>query len=263
MISSVSNAQIKEIQKLQKSVRERRKKNLFVVEGEKLAEEAAVHGQLEKLYLSETALQRESGRLQRLVAKQEYEVVSDAVFSALSETVTPQGVLGLVRIPFYPLDFVLSKAERGVLLLDNLRDPGNLGTIVRTAEGAGMAGVVLSRESVDLFNPKTVRATMGAVFRVPFFYAEDFIAVIEDLKEAGVPVYGTMMQGSVLYHQADFTKGAGIVIGNEANGISESVAKALSGTVRIPMEGELESLNAAVSAAILMYEAARQRRCGK
>lgn len=260
MISSEANAQIKEMIKLQKSARQRRKKNLFIVEGMKLTKEAAFHGKLEKIYVSESVFEKAEEEWKQFFMQYDYEVVSDSVFQSMSETVTPQGVLGLVQMPSYELGDILGDNRRSVLLLDDLRDPGNLGTIMRTAEGADMSGVVLSKESVDLFNPKVVRSTMGAIFRVPFYYAEDLTEVMEKLKEKQIPVYGTMMQGSMVYDEVDYRKGAGVVIGNEANGISEKVVKHLSGRVRIPMAGSLESLNAAVSAAILMYEIARQKR---
>lgn len=260
MISSEANAQIKEIIKLQKNARERRKKQLFVAEGIKLVKEAAKHGKLKQIYLSETASENIEQECQELFTLYPSEVVSDAVFRSITETVTPQGVLGLVQMPVYELGDILADGRHSFMLLDDLRDPGNLGTIMRTAEGADMSGVILSRESVDLFNPKVVRSTMGAIFRVPFFYAEDLTSVIKQLKQMGIPVYGTMMQGSVVYDEPDYRKGAAIVIGNEANGISDKVAEALNVKVRIPMAGNLESLNAAVAAAILMYEVARQNR---
>lgn len=260
MISSETNAQIKEILKLQKSARERRKKQLFVAEGLKLVKEAADHGRLKQLYVSESVMQKEDAQWQQFFEQYASEVVSDSVFRAISETVTPQGVLGLVQIPVYEQESVLNDERKSFLLLDDLRDPGNLGTIMRTAEGADMSGVILSRESVDLFNPKVVRSTMGAIFRVPFFYADDLTEIMTLLKAKGIPVYGTMMQGSVVYDEPDYRSGTAIVIGNEANGISEKVAKELSVRVRIPMAGSLESLNAAVAAAVLMYEVARQKR---
>ena len=260
MISSESNVQIKEIVKLQKSARERRKKKLFVAEGIKLTREAASYGKLKKIYVSEQMYERADEELLKFFVGHSCEVVSDSVFQSVSETVTPQGMLGLVEIPSYEPATLLADSKKSFILLDDLRDPGNLGTIMRTAEGAGMSGVLLSKESVDLFNPKVVRATMGAIFRVPFFYAENLGEIIERMKEKGCPVYGTMMDGSEVYDTVDYRHGAGIVIGNEANGISKEVAQHLSGRVRIPMAGSLESLNAAVSAAILMYEVARQKR---
>lgn len=259
MITSESNPQIKEIVKLQKSARARRKSRLFAAEGIKISKEAAFYGSLQKLYISERAMELADEELERLLKTQEYEVVSETVFRLLSETVTPQGVLAVVSMPEYTLSDIIGQGERSILLLDDLRDPGNLGTIMRTAEGAGMSGVILTKGSVDLFNPKTVRATMGSIFRVPFYYAENLTEVIEQLKERDIPVYGTMMQGSVLYSEADYSGGAGIVIGNEANGISKETAEAMTGAIRIPMAGKLESLNAAVAAAVLMYEIARQR----
>lgn len=260
MISSGSNAQIKELVKLQKSARERRKKGLFVVEGIKLTKEAAAYGKLKKIYISEKMYSQNMDEEMGQLVRYGCEVVSDAVFRSISDTVTPQGVIGLAQIPVSSAEEIAEDERRSILLLDDLRDPGNMGTIIRTAEGAGMSGIILSRESVDVLNPKVVRATMGAIFRVPCFYAESLVEQIEALKEKDIPVYGTMMQGSRNYDSVDYTKGAGIVIGNEANGISKEVIGHLSGRVRIPMEGSLESLNAAVSAAILMYEIARQKR---
>lgn len=258
-ISSESNPQIKEIVKLQKSARERRKKQLFIVEGFKLTREAAEYGRLQKIYFSESAVAGHSGEWNDIMARYPYVIVRDSVFRMMSETVTPQGVLGLVQMPFYELNDIVQDEKRSILLLDDLRDAGNLGTIIRTAEGADMSGVILSKESADLFNPKTVRSTMGAVFRMPFYYAEDLVYVIGKLKERGLPVYGAMLQGSILYYEADYQKGAAIVVGNEANGISARVSEALNQKVRIPMAGNVESLNAAVSAALLMYEIFRQK----
>ena len=110
-----------------------------------------------------------------------YEVVADNVFKQISDTVTPQGVLATVNMPEYDVKEILSDERKAWVLLDDLRDPGNLGTIIRTSEGAGMSGVIMSKESVDLFNPKVVRSTMGAIFRVKFCYVESFIDIIEEI----------------------------------------------------------------------------------
>lgn len=251
---------MKEVVKLQKSARERKKKKLFVVEGIKMVREAARYGRLQNVYFSENFWEKNKQEWQEMLCNISYEVVSDGVFRRVADTVTPQGVLGMVEMPVYDREEILQGDRHSYILLDDVRDPGNLGTIMRTAEGAGMSGVIMSKGSVDLFNTKVVRATMGAIFRVPYYYEENLPALIERMKACNISVYGTMMQGSVVYDEPDYTAGTGIVIGNEANGISEEVKKVLTSGIRIPMKGKLESLNASVAAAVLMYEVARQRR---
>lgn len=269
MITSENNAKIKELIKLQKNARHRRKEELFVAEGIKLVQEAAQYGKLRQVLIRESLWhERWKDAPESEIAKElsvdgnrvGVDIAPDSVFDMVADTVTPQGILGMVDMPAYSLKEILALSSGLYLMLDDLRDPGNLGTVIRTAEAAGAAGVIMSRGCVDLFNPKVVRATMGAIFRVPFYYADDLIEVIERLKAKQIPVYGTMMQGSEVYDALDYTNGAAIVIGNEANGISEKVTAHLTKGVRIPMDGSLESLNAAVAAAILMYETARQKR---
>lgn len=265
MISSETNPKIKELVKLQKNAKYRRKSKCFVTEGIKLTREAAAYGGLRTVYIEETLYRQEWGEKPVEAVSEELggapvEIVSRSVLEYASETVTPQGMLGVVQMPQYSLEDILADEKQLFLLLDSLRDPGNLGTIIRTSEGAGMSGVLLNRESVDLFNPKVVRSTMGAVFRVPFLYVENLPSIIERMREQGICVYGTMMEGSERYDRIDYCRPTGIVIGNEANGISREVADSLTGHIHIPMDGKLESLNAAVAAAVVMYEAARQRR---
>ena len=260
IITSESNGQIKELIKLQKQARERRKTKKFVAEGIKMVLEAINFDKLDKLYVSESAFDRTAQRLGDKLERIPYEVVADNVFKQISDTVTPQGVLATVNMPEYDVKEILSDERKAWVLLDDLRDPGNLGTIIRTSEGAGMSGVIMSKESVDLFNPKVVRSTMGAIFRVKFCYVESLIDIIEEIKKSGYDVYATAMEGSEVYDCVDYTKGSAFIIGNEANGVSDAVFEKASKRIRIPMEGKLESLNAAVSAAIIMYEMARQKR---
>lgn len=264
IISSESNGQIKEIVKLQKQARERKKTKKFVAEGIKMVKEAISFNKLEKIYVSETAFEKTVQNLGKTITEIPYVIVADNIFKQISDTVTPQGVLAIVKMPEYDIRDILADERKSWVILDDLRDPGNLGTIIRTAEGAGMSGVIMSRESVDLFNPKVVRSTMGAIFRVPFCYVDSLTNVIDDIKKAGYEVYATAMEGSEVYDCVDYTKGAAFIIGNEANGVSDEVFEKASMRVRIPMEGKLESLNAAVSAALIMYEIARQKRnCNK
>ncbi len=260
MISSISNQQVKEITKLQKQPKYRKASSLFIAEGFKMLKEAAENGCLVKTYISEFVLEKKHESLEWLCKEFPYETVSDQVFRQLSGTVTTQGILGIVKQPSYSITDILDDKKHIWLLLDDIRDPGNLGTIMRTAEGAGMSAVIMGKGTAALFNPKTVRSTMGAIFRMPFVYVDDITEIIKQIKDNGYSVYGTAMKGSITYDMADYTKGAGIVIGNEANGIQDSVLECITGSINIPMDGKLESLNAAVAAAVVMYEAARQVR---
>lgn len=266
MISSSANAQIKYLVKLQEKGAARREDKVYVCEGKKMFGEVLRYAKesIVKAYFSESfyAAWAERPVNQGDTAGFCYEVVADHVFREVSQTVTPQGVLAIVRQPEYSLEAMLAKETPGLrlLLLENLRDPGNLGTVLRTAEGAGMDGVVLSRESVDMFNPKVIRATMGAVYRMPFVYVPDFGAAVAALRQRGITVYAAHLEGSVSYDMVKYPARMAFMIGNEANGLTNGAARAADQCVRIPMEGEVESLNAAVAAAILMYEAYRQAR---
>lgn len=188
-----------------------------------------------------------------------YELISDAVCRHLSDTRTPQGVTALVKKQETPLEEILARDENPCLfLLENLQDPGNMGTILRTSEGAGVSGIIMNRESVDPYNPKVIRSTMGAIFRMPFVIVDDFEDVLCRLKEAGIRTFAAHLDGEDFYRQ-DYRGGCAFFIGNEGNGLSENLAARADGRIRIPMKGQVESLNAAVAATVLMYETLRQR----
>ncbi len=248
MISSKNNSKIKGIKKLLSSAKERRVRGLFVIEGIRLVKEAPPE-MVEQLYLSESLFR--SGTFETDLYNN-MEVVSDEVFQSVSDTVTPQGALALVRQPSWSLD----PSELGdgcrLLLLDDIQDPGNLGTMIRTAEAAGVTMVVMSEGCADIFNPKVIRSTMGSIFRVPFV-VDDLVSVVEALKAEGVIVYGAALDDAVDLRETEKAEKLAIVIGNEGNGISKGVLNSVSGKIRIPMEGRVESLNAAVSAALLLY----------
>ena len=255
MITSAANGQIKEIEKLQKKAKHRSEVGVFTVEGRKMVLEAGER--LQKAYLSESYYNTYGAS--ELGACQ-YEIVADNVFKGMSETMTPQGILGLVQMPKYSLDELLQGERVQLLLLENLRDPGNLGTIIRTAEGAGVTGVILSKESVDIFNPKVIRSTMGSIYRVPFVYTDDFYGTLEELKKQKITLYAAHLKGKNDYDAETYGERTGVLIGNEANGLTEEAAFLADCLVKIPMEGQVESLNAAIAATVFMYEIYRQRR---
>ncbi len=259
MITSTSNVQIKQIIALLKKGKERKSQKVFVIEGRKMFEEICEQKErVRKAYFSESYWMEIYENKQHPVVP--YEIVADSVFEAMAETVTPQGVLAIVEMPKYSLEQMIEQAGT-LLLLEDLRDPGNLGTIVRTAEAAGVAGIILSKESVDVYNPKVIRSTMGAIYRVPFLYVEDFKELLVRLKEQKVRLLAAHLQGTKNFDKADYSGKVGILIGNEANGLSDEVADLAEEKVLIPMAGNVESLNAAVAAALLMYEAFRKQRC--
>ena len=147
-----------------------------------------------------------------------------------------------------------------IIVLDHLQDPGNLGTIFRTAEGAGVTGIIMNQESVDIYNPKTIRSTMGSIYRMPFCYTADLADAVRFLKAKGVRTYAAHLEGICDYDKEDYQKPCAFLIGNEGNGLTQEIAELADTYIKIPMKGEVESLNAAIAASVLMFEAARQRR---
>ena len=214
---------------------------------------------VEKVYLSENVKEEYFDRLSHKLKEADVEYVSSKVFQEISDTESPQGVLAVVQMPGYDRSTIVEKEDAAVICLEDIQDPGNLGTIFRTAEGAGMSAVIMSAGCVDLFNPKVVRATMGAIFRLPFFITENMTKEVEQLKQEHFSVYAASLEGARLYTEETYEGKCAVIIGNEANGIKQETQQAATHKIKIPMEGQLESLNAAVSAALFMYEIHRNR----
>lgn len=258
MIESSANGQYKKIQRLMKQSRARRQEGVFVVEGWKMVKEALRRGLVLQLYIAESGFGRcEEELAAEAVERPVLETMSDALFRQLSDTVNPQGILGIVRMPVYDRREILAGSEVKLLCLEDIQDPGNLGTMIRTAEGAGMSGIVLSKGCVDLFNPKVVRSTMGSLFRVPFYSCDDLAEEMSYLQSLNFHFYAAHLQAKRSFQEETYEGRMGILIGNEANGLSPKATEQADSLVKIPMAGELESLNAAISAALLMYEVRR------
>lgn len=257
MITSTSNAQVKELLQLQKKSKVRNERNVFVVEGIKMFSEAPKN-RIEKVFISETLFNKKKQELNLDGLK--VEILSDKVFSYVSDTKTPQGILCVVKQKKTKLEEIFTKKPAHLMILDNLQDPGNLGTIVRTAEGAGVSGIILSKDCVDIYNPKTIRSTMGSIYRMPFLYVEDLENTIEEVKKNEIKVYAAHLQGKNNYDEENYRTGCAFLIGNEGNGLRDEIAKKADIWVKIQMHGEVESLNAAIASSILMFEVCRQRR---
>lgn len=261
MITSIANPRVKQVVQWQTRGRERKKDNVFLAEGIKMYEEAP-EDWIREVYIIEETLQKmqRKDEWNRKLEKTGYETVSVQVFQKMSDTQTPQGILTVIKRPEYKLEELLKAENPLLVLLEDLQDPGNLGTIVRTGEGAGVTAVIMSKNTVDIFNPKTIRATMGSVYRVPFLYVESMEDTIISLHKAGIKTYATDLRGKTYYDSFSFKESTAFLIGNEGNGLKKETANMASACLKIPMEGQVESLNAAIATSLLMYEAHRQRR---
>ncbi len=266
MITSTSNQQMKQLSALLKKSKERKEKKMFVAEGTKMAAEVPKEW-LRAVYASESYMHHAENKALIDVFQGEaarsgfiFEEVSDSVFKSVSDTQTPQGIMVAASIPEYSLEQLVNGEKTHLLILESIQDPGNLGTMVRTGEGAGVTGIIMNKTTVDLFNPKTIRSTMGSIYRVPFYVTEDLPQTLKMLKKQGISLYAAHLKGKTSYDEENYSKACGFLIGNEGNGLSDEIADIADTYIRIPMEGHVESLNAAISATLLMYEVNRQRR---
>ena len=257
MITSTTNPQIKKLLQLQKKRKARDEEKVFIVEGLRMYAEVPEE-QVEKVYVSESLYNKKKQELQ--LDKFSFEILSDSVFRHVSDTQTPQGIMCIVKQKVYDEEKLLSFSKPHFIVLDNLQDPGNLGTIIRTAEAAGVNAIFMSKDCVDLYNPKTIRSTMGSVYRMPIVHVDDILNLLEKFKKSKIKSYATHLVGTHVYDQEDYEGGTAILIGNEGNGLKEEVANAADVWVKIPMCGQVESLNAAVAASVMMFEVFRQRR---
>ena len=253
-ITSANNANIKHIKALS-SRKERRKYKEYTVEGIKSVNEAMKSGkEIVSLVISddfdEALINSDFEKIYR---------VPGFVFEKICDTETPQGILAVLKQD----ENEISELEEGGLYLycDGISDPGNMGTLIRTAEAAGFSGVLCSKNCVELYNPKTVRASMGSFFRMSV-YEVDFLRLSE-FKNNGASLFGgALCDDTKDYREVEYNNTIVIIVGNEANGISDEVLSVCT-PVKIPIYGGAESLNAAVAAGILMYEAANRRKMNK
>ncbi|MBU1026982.1 MAG: 23S rRNA (guanosine(2251)-2'-O)-methyltransferase RlmB [Candidatus Margulisbacteria bacterium] len=244
---------IKLVRNLLEKRRARRKEGLFVVEGPHLVQEAA---DLIKFVIY-------SQELPILVSLREKGIeclrVSRQKFEEISEVASPQGILAVVKEQPHELKDLLAKKDPLIIFCAEVQDPGNLGTIIRSADAVGAAGIILSRGTVDLYNPKVIRSTMGSLFHLPIVLVDDVVETLAALKKKQIQIIATAGQAKVNYFDVDYKKGTAILVGNEGAGLAEDLIKKADKAVKIPMPGKAESLNVGVSTAVVLYEALRQR----
>lgn len=260
MITSKENSLVKHI----KSLAQKKYRDIYseyLVEGRKMVQEA-IESQEEIVkiliceeLLSDSLAEKELAFLQNKVENEKIESVSESVFRSLSDTISPQGILAVLK----QRKNTLSKKQSVIFALDDLQDPGNLGTIIRTLDAAGYSDLILSKGTTEPYNPKVVRSTMGAIFRIQFYSTEDLKDTLLTYQKEGYQIVITALDTDSYYYDLDFQQKMIIVIGNESKGVSKEIQKLADRKVKIPMLGRTESLNAAVATSILAYEGVRQK----
>lgn len=259
VITSKDNEYVKHIKKLkEKKYREEYKE--FIVEGIKMVQEAIEeNAKIKTIIICDDCKVQSSisNELMYEIAKYNCVYVAEKIFSTMSDVINPQGIMAIIEKPENKeteIDF----SKDTFLLLDNIQDPGNMGTILRTADSLNMDQIIISKGSSDIYNPKVVRSTMGAIYRIKVVEVENLARTVKEFKKHRINVYATDLKTDKSIYDVSYKKAA-IVIGNEANGVSEEVLQEASDRIKIPMIGKTESLNAAVATSVILYEAFRQQ----
>lgn len=256
VIQSKDNDKIKWAAKLVSQSRFRKESGLFVLEGLRLCLDAVATGRVpEAVFYTAGAASREPALEQLFCLRECYEV-SESAFAKMSDTKSPQGVLCILKreeqAPFCP------RPGDRYMLLEQVQNPANLGAVARTAEALGITGLVVTGDGCDVTSPKAQRAAMGSLLRLPTFVVSSLDQPIAAMRCASLPVYAAVPGGGAAdMTECDFSHGAGVIVGNEANGLREQTIAACDGRITVPMRGRAESLNAAAAAAILMWEMVR------
>lgn len=257
-ITSVNNSIVKAAAELKKK-KCRTEQGLFIAEGLRTVEEAVASKSVEQIFY--TAIEDERTRKVLEIAAEKnipLYCVTDQVLKKIADTENPQGVLAVCRMQNVKLESLFATGEM-LLVLDRVGDPGNVGTMLRTADAAGIGGVVLLEGCVDVYAPKTVRSTMGSLFHIPVFTGAKEELFVKAAKRAGYELLVTSLEGADNLYKANLRGRIAFVMGNEANGVTSSLMEAADKRVFIPMAGRAESLNVAMAAGIVMFEALRKR----
>ena len=251
IIESLSNPLVKNIKKL-KEKKYRKETGKYLVEGINLCLEFLNYTP----HLADTVIATPE-KAELVPEGIPVTIVSERVFEAIGETKSPQGLMVVGKISDEITDF--SKMKLSVYL-DNVADPGNVGTIIRSADAFGADAVLMAPECADLYNPKTVRSTMGSMFHIPVVYEKEYLKTVKECSDNGFTVITGSLDGAVEPYKIDFCEGKYILcLGNEAHGVSDELVALGGKKVKIPMPGKAESLNVAVAGAVLLYEALRQK----
>lgn len=236
----------------------RQQRGEFLAEGLRTAEEAVAFKAAQQIFYTATEDERALKLLEQAASMQlKLTCVSEAVMKKMADTETPQGIIAVCRMQEQPLEQLLASGKL-LLVLDRVGDPGNIGTMLRTADAAGVGGIILLKGTADIYAPKTVRSSMGSLFHVPVLSGVAEQEFIDNAKKAGYQLLVTALDGADNLYQADLKGRLAFVMGNEAGGVSASLLQQADKRVFIPMRGKAESLNVAMAAGIVMFEAMRR-----
>ncbi|QIB27210.1 23S rRNA (guanosine(2251)-2'-O)-methyltransferase RlmB [Caloranaerobacter azorensis] len=265
-ITSLSNPLIKSIKSLHKK-RDRWKQKKFFVEGVRAVEEAIKSdAKIDLILYTESLFDTFGGQeLFKLIDKREYRLlkITEKILKTISDTENPQGIIAVIEFNLVNLEDIFIEQGNFIIILDRIQDPGNLGTIIRTADAFGSNGIVLTSGCVDVFNPKTIRATMGSLFHLPISYEDNIKDVITKFKESGIKIIATSLDAKHFCYDVDLLQDFALIIGNEASGVSKEAIELSDYKIKIPIEKRTESLNAAIASGVIMYETYRQRKTFK
>lgn len=257
-ITSKDNELIKHIRKL-KDKKYRDESNEYVVEGVKLVEEAVKeNAKIKQIIVCEdtTRTYEIPTHIMLEIARYECISVSDKIFNIITQVTNPQGIMAIIEKNAQ--DAQIDYSQDIIVVLDDVQDPGNLGTILRTVDSIGLNQIIVSKGTADAFNSKVVRSTMGAIFRIKIIEVENLAQAIKEMRKHHFKLMVTSLQTKNSIYDIDFNKKI-IVIGNEANGVSKEIQDMADEKAKIPMLGRTESLNASVAAGVVMYEYVRQK----
>lgn len=257
-ITSKDNDFVKHIKKL-KDKKYRDIEGKYVIEGIKLVKEAIQEkANIKQIILCDDCEKTEniSKNLMYEIAKYECIYVSEKIFKSLTEVQTPQGIMAIIgkKNENFDIDY----SQEIIVALDDIQDPGNLGTILRIVDSVGLAQLLVSKKTADVYNPKVVRSTMGAIFRVKIIECEDLKQTLKEIKKHKFQIVVSSLQTEESVYDIDYNKKV-IVIGNEANGVNEEIQQMADKKIKIPMLGKTESLNASVATGIILYEYVRKK----
>lgn len=260
-IESKENKLIKKVKGLNQK-KNRDKENQFIAEGLRFVNDIPDDWKVENYFVTEQFLnENDDSIIEKYEEKAQVCIVDEKIFQSISDTESPQGILAVCHKNEYDLDEIINKDIENpfYLILEELQDPRNVGTILRTADACGVDAIFLTKGSVDIYNNKVLRGTMGSFFHVPIIQNVSVDEISAHMKAKNIPLYATHLKAEEYPYSTDFRKSCAFFIGNEANGLSEKSAKICDKWVKLPMIGGAESLNASIATGVILYEVVRQR----